>query len=170
MLGSGKEHLVEYKSIANLESGISFIKEFGSNFNLMSENDFIAVDSFLKANETFAGKIHTESLKTNQNIDKINRSIGGSKNRSQLIAAPFDMLQKSMYSLVEISASNTPADLRGGNSLPKEHYISIGSPIDDLQLNLEGRAINPSKEVLNFDLLHIRSTKTQDHIHNFSLN
>ena len=170
MLTSGKEHLVEYKSIANLESGTSFNKEFGPNFNLMSNNDFIAVDSFLKANETFAGKIHTESLKISQNFDKANRSMGGSENRSQLIAGPFDMLAKSMYSLVELGASTTPADLRGWNSLPKEHHIAIGSPIDDLELNLEGRLMNSCKEVPNFDLLHIRPTKSHDHIHHFSLN
>ena len=137
----------------------------------MSENDFIAIDSFLKANETFAGKLHIEAVKLDQAIDNSTRSIVKGQEPNQLTSAPFDALISSLVSIQESTTKVNAADLRGWNSLPKEHRIAFIQGDADLpELNVEGKEIKLEGNATGMEIIHIRSTQSKNIVHRFSLN
>jgi hypothetical protein len=171
MMPSGRERTVKWHTIADLADGSEFRHELSDDFSIMSENDFIAIDSFLKANETFAGKLHIATVKFNQALDDSTRTFNkGPEGQNQLIAAPFDAIISSLDSFTEAGNKINAVDLRGWHSLPKEHNIAFIEGDEDLpKMKFEGRKVEIEGKAKELELIHIRSTHSADIIHHHKL-
>ena len=173
IMPSGHEKVDKWHTIADLDDGKAF-PNYDGNFNLntMCENDFLAIDSFLKANESFAGKLHISALQLGQKMDNFTRKFNkGPEGQNQLLGGIFDASINMADSLAEPGKKFNAADLRGWNSLPKEHRIAFIQGDADLpELNVEGKEIKLEGNATGMEIIHIRSTQSKNIVHRFSLN
>jgi hypothetical protein len=165
-LPSGRVETEKAVQIADLGYGASMP---ALNINLKTDtmciNDFIAIDSFMKANETFGSAVHVMMIQYQQ-------SLGAADPQGWVpFAGFFDVALKAEKAFWSPAKKYNAADLRGWNSLPKEHRIAFIDGKENLpDLKIQGRDVNLKGKATGMEIIHVRSTQSNDIVHRHSLN